>query len=364
MNRLANTFFTAYVGIDWADAKHDICVRSADGEVVEFDCISSRPEAIAAWAQSLYGRFGGPIAVAVELTKGPIIWALGRYDFIVLFPVNPLMLARYREAFTPSRAKDDPTDAELALDLITRHPERFEPLKSQSVEMRKLMALVEHRYKVLCDQRRMVNRLGHALKRYYPQVLEWFRRHNTAVFCDFLARWPTLQQVKRARSNRLKRFFEEHNVRFVHLIEARIRAIKEAVPLTEDEAVVEPHRLQVEVLIEQLRLTIDALKRYDDEITATVQQLPDYDLLFSPLPGAGHILAPRLLAAFGEDRERYQCADELLMYSGIAPVTVRSGKSSWVRWRWQCPTFMRQTLVDWARQTINKSAWAGPVCQY
>ncbi len=174
MNRLANTFFTAYVGIDWADAKHDICVRSADGEVVEFDCISSRPEAIAAWAQSLYGRFGGPIAVAVELTKGPIISALGRYDFIVLFPVNPLMLARYREAFTPSRAKDDPTDAELAVDLITRHPERFEPLKSQSVEMRKLMALVEHRYKVLCDQRRMVNRLSHALKRYYPQVLEWF----------------------------------------------------------------------------------------------------------------------------------------------------------------------------------------------
>lgn len=359
MNRLANTFFTAYVGIDWADAKHDICVRSADGEVVEFDCISSRPEAIAAWAQALYERFGGPIAVAVELTKGPIVSALAKYDFIVLFPVNPLMLARYREAFTPSRAKDDPTDAELAVDLITRHPERFEPLKAQSVEMRKLMALVEHRYKVLCDQRRMVNRLGHALKRYYPQVLEWFRRHNTAVFCDFVARWPTLQQVKRARSNRLKRFFEEHNVRFVDLIEARIRAIKEAVSLTEDEAVVEPHRLQVEVLIEQLRLTIDALKRYDDEIAATVQQLPDYDLLFSPLPGAGHILAPRLLAAFGEDRERYQCADELLMYSGIAPVTVRSGKSSWVRWRWQCPTFMRQTFVDWAGQTINKSAWAG-----
>jgi hypothetical protein len=36
----------------------------------------------------------------------------------VLFPVNPAMLAKYREAFVPSRAKDDPTDAEIAL--VTR----------------------------------------------------------------------------------------------------------------------------------------------------------------------------------------------------------------------------------------------------
>jgi transposase len=359
MNQLADTLFTAYVGIDWADAKHDICVQSAAGEVVEFDCISSRPEAIAAWAHDLYRRFGGPIAVAVELTKGPIVSALVRYDFIVLFPINPLMLARYREAFTPSRAKDDPTDAELAVDLLTRHPERFAPLKPQSVAMRKLMTLVEHRSKVLSDQRRFVNRLGQALKCYYPQVLEWFRQHNTVVFCDFVAQWPTLRQVKRARRTRLESFFKAHKVQFAQVIEARIEAIKSAVPLTDDEAVIEPHRLQVDVLIGQLRLTIAALKRYDDEIAAIVQQLPDYDLLFSPLPGAGHILAPRLLAAFGEDRERYQRAEELQRYSGIAPVTIRSGKTTWVRWRWQCPTFMRQTFVEWAGQTINKSAWAG-----
>ncbi len=359
MNQLADTLFTAYVGIDWADAKHDICVQSADGEVVEFDCISSRPEAIAAWAHDLYRRFGGPLAVAVELTKGPIVSALVRYDFIVLFPINPLLLARYREAFTPSRAKDDPTDAELAVDLLTRHPERFAPLKPQSVEIRKLMTLVEHRSKVLSDQRRFVNRLGHALKCYYPQVLEWFRQHNTVVFCDFLAQWPTLRQVKRARRTRLESFFKAHQVQFAHVIAARIEAIKSAVPLTDDEAVIEPHRLQVEVLIEQLRLTIAALKRYDDEIATLVQSLPDYDLLFSPLPGAGHILAPRLLAAFGEDRQRYQRAAELQRYSGIAPVTIRSGKTTWVRWRWQCPTFMRQTFVEWAGQTINKSAWAG-----
>lgn len=358
MNQLADTKFTAYVGIDWADAKHDIYIESADGEVREFDCISSRPESVAAWAAKLHHRFGGPIAVAVELKKGPIVSALSKHDFLVLFPINPLMLARYREAFTPSRAKDDPTDAELAVDLITRHPERFAPLKPQSAEMRKLMTLVEHRYKVLGDQRRTVNRLNHALKAYYPQVLEWFREKNTVLFCDFLTEWPTLQQLKRARASRVTRFFQAHNMRRQAVIERRLKAIQESMPLTEDPSVIEPYRLQVEVLIDQMRITIKHLKRYDKEIAAIAEQLRDY-ALFSPLPGAGHILAPRLLAAFGEDRERFQRADELQMYSGVAPVTERSGKTTWIRWRLQCPTFIRQTFVEWAGQTINKSAWAG-----
>ena len=86
--------------------------------------------------------------------------------------------------------------------------------------------------------------------------------------------------------------------------------------------------------------------------------LPDY-ALFSALPGAGPHLAPRLLAAFGEQRERFRSAQELQRYSGIAPVTERSGKKCWVHWRWQCPTFLRQTFVEWAAQTINKSFWAG-----
>jgi transposase len=86
--------------------------------------------------------------------------------------------------------------------------------------------------------------------------------------------------------------------------------------------------------------------------------LPDYGL-FAGLPGAGPHLAPRLLVAFGEDRQRFQKAEELQKYAGIAPVTERSGKKSWVHWRWQCPTFLRQTFIEWAAQTINKSFWAG-----
>ena len=62
--------------------------------------------------------------------------------------------------------------------------------------------------------------------------------------------------------------------------------------------------------------------------------------------------------AFGSDRQRYSDASQLLQFSGIAPVTERSGKSSWVHWRWACPKFVRQSFHEFAAQTIPRSAWA------
>ena len=358
MNQVAGKPFTAYVGIDWATAKHDICVQAADSESREFKRIAHQPDQIEAWAQALHERFGGRIAVALELSEGPIVSALQQFDFFVIFPIDPQRLAKYREAFTPSGAKDDPTDAQFALDYLMRHPERLKALKPQSVAMRKLRYLVEARDRLKGDQSRCVNRLVQALKQYYPQALEWFNEHNTVLFCDFLTQWPTLEKAKRARKIKLETFFKDHNVRFARIIETRIEAIKAASPLTRDPAVIDAHRLQAEILIQQLRLTIQALKRFDEEISATAEQLPDYDL-FRPLSGAGIVIAPRLLAAFGEDRDQYPRAEHLQRHAGISPITKRSGNTTWVHWRWQCPKFLRQTFIEYAAQTINKSAWAG-----
>lgn len=135
-------------------------------------------------------------------------------------------------------------------------------------------------------------------------------------------------------------------------------AIKTATPLTLDEAIIIPYRLQAQVLIEQLSVTLEGIKQFDQAIEQIACQHPDY-ALFSALPGAGPSLAPRLLVAFGEQRDRYPSAADLQKYAGVAPVTERSGKKHWVHWRWQCPTFLRQTFTEWAAQTINKSFWAG-----
>jgi transposase len=350
--------FAAFVGIDWSDTKHDICLQAGNSEEREFALLPHRPADIDAWASALRQRFGGrPVAVCLELAKGPLVYALQKHDFLVLYPVHPATLAKYREAFVPSHAKADPSDAQFALELLLRYRAKLKPLTPQSVPMRTLLRLVEQRRRLVGDQTRISNRMTDALKQYFPDVLAWFADRDTLLFCDFLSHWPTLKQLKHARRTTLLSFFHDHHVRSQSRIDERLRAIKSATPLTDDPAVIRPNQLLVLALVEQLRTTLQAIDRFDAEIASVSQTLPDYSL-FRALPGAGTTLAPRLLAAFGEQRERYQSAAELQRYTGIAPVTESSGKKHWVHWRLQCPTFLRQTFVEWAGTTIPRSFWA------
>jgi transposase len=350
--------FAATIGLDWADAKHDICLQVMGSDDTERFVLKHRPESIDAWARELRQRFGGqPVAVALELFKGPIVSALAKYDFFVLFPIDPATLAKYREIWTHSGAKDDPTDAELALEFLMKHPERFQPLNPQSPQMRALEQLNEHRRRLVDDQTRITNRLTDALKQYYPQPLQWFNDKATELFCDFLERWPTLKAAQLARRSTLERFFHEHNVRYPGIIERRTQAIKGASALTADEGVIAPYSLLVRALVGQLRATLSAIETFNSEINSCAHAHPDF-FIFDSFPAAGPVFAPRLLSAFGEQRERYATATEIQKYAGIAPVTVRSGNSCWVHWRWQCPTFLRQTFVEWAALTIPRSFWA------
>jgi transposase len=358
MKRESQEDFAAFVGLDWADAKHDICLQATGTERREFLMLEHRPEAIDAWVHALRTRFNGqPVAVCLELNKGPIVSALRQYEFLVLFPVNPLTLAKYREAFTPSRAKDDPTDAELQVELLLTHRDKLTPLTPQSPTMRALAQLVEHRRRVVGDKVRLTNRLTSALKNYFPHVLQWFPDKDTVLFCDFLSRWPTLKAAQLARRSTLEAFFRAHHVRAADVMDSRIQAIKSALALTTDDGVITPNVLLVQALIAQLRVTLQAIADFDTAIAQCAQTHPDFPL-FDALPGAGAVFAPRLLVAFGEQRERFTSAEDLQKYAGIAPVTERSGKKSWVHWRWQCPTFLRQTFVEWAAESIRHSFWA------
>lgn len=354
----APTEFAAFIGIDWADRKHDFVLHVPGAPKRERGVLEHKPATIDAWARKLRERFGGgSIAIAVELARGPIVSALLEHDIFVLFPVNPSMLAKYRQAFTPSRAKDDPTDAEIALELLLRHPEKVPPLRRDSADMRALQRVVEDRRSLVEDRVRLTNRLTNALKAYFPQAVDWFRDKEAAIFADFLERWPTLEAAQRAREKTLVDFFHAHNVRYESAVERRIAAIRTERPLTTDVAVIGPARLLVEALLPQLRAVCQAVARFDDEIERLCGKLTDYKL-FRALPGAGPVFAARLLAAFGEQRERFPTAEALQRYAGVAPVTERSGNKSWVHWRWACPKFLRQTFVEWVGETIPRSFWA------
>ena len=351
--------FAAFVGIDWAHRKHDVCLQSADGNRVEHRVLPHTPEAIDGWARELGTRFEHrPIAVCLELTKGPIVSALQKHDFFVLFPVNPAALAKYRETWSPSGKKDDPTDAALALEMVIKHRDRLRELRPQSATMRALSQLVEDRRKLVAERTRLTNRITDGLKAYFPQSLQWFADIGTVLFCDFIERWPTLEQAKKARAETLRNFFHEHRVRGRQRIDQRIEDIKNAVVLTTDQGVVLPALLRVRTLVAALRPMLDSIESYDTEIERLSTAHADY-ALFASLPGAGDTFAPRLLVALGEDRSRFTTAQQLQRYAGIAPVTEQSGNSHWVHWRWACPTFLRQSFIEWAAQTIPLSYWAG-----
>src|SRR6266481_4440057 len=249
MTQNAPDTFAAFVGIDWADAKHDVCLQAAGSTKRECFQLEHTPEAIDAWVTTLRTRFNGqPVAVCLELNKGPLVFALRQYDFLILFPLNPLTLARYREAFTPSRAKDDPTDAALQLELLLTHRDKLRPLNPQSPTMRALTQLAEHRRRVVGDKVRLTNRLTSTLKNYFPHALQWVQEKDTVLFCDFLSRWPTLKAVQLARRATVEGFFRAHHVRVEDVLAKRIHAIKTATPLTTDEGVIAPHPLLVQAL--------------------------------------------------------------------------------------------------------------------
>jgi transposase len=297
------------------------------------------------------------LAVCRALRKGPLVYALAKYDFLVLFPVHPQTVARSRRAFTPSRAKDDPSDAEVLLALLARHRDKLPRWTPASPELRALQQGVEIGRTLVGDKVRLTNRLTAALKNYSPQVVEWFAAKDPTIFCDFLTHWPPLSAVQQAPETALLTSFQIHKARFRKVNEQRLVQIRTAHPLTEAPGVLRPNQLLVSTLVQQLKVVLDGSKQVDTAIPELFAQHHDAALFLSLL-GAGQQYAPRLLVAFGEDRARYARAEDLLPYAGIAPVTERSGQTSWVHWRSSCPKFLRQSFVAWAGESIRHSFWA------
>ena len=92
------TDFAALIGIDWADKKHDICELAVGTADYLYSVIPNTPASIHNWANDLRKRYPTkPIAVACELTKGPLVYALAQHKHITLFPINPSSVAKYRE---------------------------------------------------------------------------------------------------------------------------------------------------------------------------------------------------------------------------------------------------------------------------
>ena len=148
---------------------------------------------------------------------------------------------------------------------------------------------------------------------------------TTALAADLLVQWPTLAELQKVSPAKLRKFFYGHNCRQEKKILERLALIKEAKPLTTDEAIIRPTALRVKLLAQQLKSLLPFIAEYEKRIAELFGSHPDR-FLFDNLPGAGPALAPRLLTAFGTDRDRFEVVGDLLNLSGVAPVRIASGK--------------------------------------
>lgn len=299
----------------------------------------------------------GQIAVALEQSRGALIYALMEYEFLVLYPVPPKSLAKYREAFHPSGSKSDPADADLLLDIVRSHHDRLHPWLPDDPATRELRLLVEDRRKLVADRIRLTNRLTDLLKQYFPQALQWAGPLDKPRACKFLERWPTLEEIQRASRAELSGFDGTKGSHRSSGLADRFDDIRSAMPLTRDAAVVRASARMVQACVSQLRALFPALRDFDQAVSDLFQRHPDFNL-FDSFPGAGEALSPGLLVAFGSDRDRFQDAAEVQRFAGVAPVVERSGKSYRVHSRLACPKFLRQTLHEFAAYSRFSSPWA------
>ena len=351
--------FAALIGLDWGDRQHAVALWEPGATTPETRNVDHAPEPLRAWLAQLEARFQGrPIALALETSKGPLVHLLMEIPWLTLFPIHPATSARIRKAFSPSGAKDDTPDALVLLALLRHQRAKLRPFVSEDVSTRKLAGLTEIRRQAVDHRTQLSNELRSALKGYFPLALALVGEQlYSPLALDFLRRWPTLLDLQAARPASLKAFYHRHNVRRPEALEQRLALIRQAQPLTNDAAVIFVSVRTVARLCETLRVVQKHIAGYEEDIAEAFAAHPDAGL-FRELPGAGKVLAPRLLAAFGTDRTRFANATELLCYSGIAPVKEQSGKRVWIHWRWNAPWFVRQAFVEWAGQTILYCDWA------
>jgi transposase len=356
--------YAAFVGMDWADEEHAVCIIPADGGKSEHGTLKQEPEAIGAWVGELRQRFGGrPVAICLEQSRGPLLYALMSYDFLVLCPINPVQLAAYRKALDPSGAKGDPRDGELLARFLRDQGDQLRVWRPDDEVTRGLRLLNEQRRAWVEERVALENQLRQRLKETYPLALRLFPGdlHADQVV-RFLAKFPTLKELQRASPKQLaehlgqpRRQADEPSVE--ELGRQRMNIIRQATPLTTDRAVIEHARLVICHVVTQIRSLNCAIGDCEKKIAEWFAEHPDRDL-FSSFPGAGAALVPRLAAAYGTDRDKFQDAREMQQMSGIAPITRSSGKTRVVLKRWACPRFLRQTFHEFARCSTKFSAWA------
>jgi transposase len=352
-----------YAGIDWSDRHHEVVVIDAVGKRVGKRQVDHTVEGLAeliAFLKSIgdIAQHPGHLACIIETNQGLLITTLLEAGLPV-YPVNPKTLEKMRK---PSGAKTDAIDAQLLARKGRSDLDDLRRLTPDSPLNQELKALTRDQDGLIQAQTRLVNQITACLKAYYPVALTLFGKVHQPVTVAFLLAYPTLDAVQAASTEELVALLQ--SARHPHP-EQKAREIGDKVhqrQLHADPVTTRTKSRLLLALVKQLQPVIEAIAAYDEEITRLFLTHPD-SAIFSGLPGAGERLAPRLLAEWGDDRQRYLDATSIQALAGTSPVTFQSGNFCKAHRRTACVKPFRNALHQFAWHSTQQELWAATYYQ-
>lgn len=344
-----------FVGIDWADQHHDVVVIDQTGENIKKFRVSHSSKGFQSLKEKLlklntdFEQF----ACMIETRNGLLVQFLLETGFPV-YPLNPKVVSRRRK---PSGAKSDLIDALLLADIGRADLRHLRRLKRDSELIEQLKVLTRYQDSLIQDAARLKNKIIACLKEYYPAALKFFNKPTGPVALKFLKQYPNHFAVQNASANKIEKFLKEHKhprpkqAAITIWEQTNLPQLKASMPV-----ILAKTRL-LKALIAQLEPLFEQIDGYDKEIEKLFNKHSD-SKIFASLPGAGERLAPRLLAEWGDNRQRYQNAAVVQALAGTSPVLYQSGKYLFTRVRRSCIKPFRRALHLFALQTILRVPWA------
>jgi len=351
--------YAFFVGIDWANDKHDVAIIDSQGRSSHC-AIEHSTEAIDVFVSDLLSKANGlPIAIILEQSKGSLIHALMLRDNVVLFPVNPKQFSSYRESFRTTKAKSDKDDALLLARMLFERHGQMTAWKPEDENTRFLNRLCSTRRKWVEQRTTLGQRLLDQVKSYFPAILMLAdtKLFANSLLLEVLRKWPDPRTLKRVNPKVLAALAAHHGIKNETQQQDIVNGLRKAPIHSKDTTLLSVSAMEAKALVKQLEDCQELIVELDQKIKEVLAKHPDA-LLFTSLRGAGAALAPRLLTAFGTDRNRFKNAEEVASYVGIAPVTKQSGKSCIVVRRRACSKYLLQTFHEFASAAAKWCTWS------
>jgi transposase len=347
-----------YMGVDWGDRLHQVYVGDEEGKKVREMKVQESPEGLAEIGRWLDERRaeGMELWAAIEKPAGRIV------DFLLdhgveVYPVNPKALDRVRDRYRMSDSKSDAFDAYVLAEFLRTDQAHLRVLRPSSEKAQELKMLTRDQHRVVRHKTRLLHQLTHTLKEYYPRPLEVFENLETEVALDFLQQYPTPAHLSALKRKEFNRFATQHHSlskqRCVQLWE-KLQKPQLAVP----EHVVRAKAQLLEVLIEQLRASIKAVKIYNHKVESFFASSPDAPLAQTLPGGKSGTLVAAIWAELGDAQGRWQSSRHLQAEAGAVPVTKASGKSRVVEFRFACNKHLRYTMYWFSFGSLRHCEWA------